>query len=104
MRETAADLIKFMKWEDYQLEGVEHKDTDHPHIHFTINMIHPVTGKSLSLSNDEYKLDRWADNYELRMGVIRSPDRRAKFAALDQGLNPQKTTQALPAARPETRQ
>ena len=41
-----------------------------------------------TLSNDGYKLDRWCDNYELRMGVIRSPDRRAKFAALDQGLDP----------------
>lgn len=28
------------------------------------------------------------DNYELKMGVIRSPERRAKFAALDAGLKP----------------
>ena len=88
MRETAHDVLKMLDMQEHQAVIVEHTDTDHPHVHILVNMIHPETGRSVSLSKDEYKLDRWCDNYELSMGVIRSPERRAKFAALDQGLDP----------------
>jgi hypothetical protein len=44
----------------------------------------------VSLSNDDHKLDRWADDYEVSQGVIRSPERRAKFHALDNGIEPPK--------------
>jgi hypothetical protein len=88
MLETALDLLKFMKMDEHQAVIVEHTDTAHPHVHITVNMIHPETGRSVSLSKDEYKLDRWCDRYELKMGMIRSPDRRAKFEALDQGRDP----------------
>jgi hypothetical protein len=88
MRSTAHDVLKMLNMQDHQAVIVQHTDTDHPHVHILVNMIHPVTSRSVSLSNDEYKLDRWCDSYELRMGVIRSPDRRAKFAALDQGIDP----------------
>jgi hypothetical protein len=64
-------------------------DEPQPHVHICVNLIHPETGRTAPLSKDAYKLDRWADNYELRMGVIRSPERRAKFAALDAGLKPE---------------
>ncbi len=88
MLETALDVLKFMKMDEHQAVIVEHTDTAHRHVHITVNMVHPETGRSVSLSKDEYKLDRWCDNYELKMGVIRSPERRAKFAALDQGRDP----------------
>ena len=88
MRQSAHEVLKMLGMQDRQAVIVQHTDTDHPHVHILVNMIHPETGRSVSLSKDEYKLDRWCDSYELRMGVIRSPDRRAKFAALDQGLDP----------------
>ena len=88
MRETALDCLRFMELTEYQYVIVGHNDTAHPNVHITVNMIHPETGRSYSLSKDQYKLDRWCDSYELRMGVVRSPERRAKFAALDQGLEP----------------
>ena len=88
MRQSALEVLKMLNMEDHQAVIVQHTDTAHPHVHVLVNMIHPETGRSVSLSNDEYKLDRWCDSYELRTGVIRSPDRRAKFAALDQGLDP----------------
>jgi len=44
----------------------------------------------VSLSNDAHKLDRWADDYEVTQGVIRSSDRRAKFHARDNGIEPPK--------------
>jgi hypothetical protein len=89
-RETALDCLRFMGLMDHQYVIVGHADTDHANVHITINMIHPDTGRSYSLSKDEFKLDRWCDHYELKMSVIRSPERRAKFAALDQGLEPPK--------------
>ena len=85
---AAVDCLRFMKMDEHQAVIVEHTDTAHPHVHITVNMIHPETGRSVSLSKDEYKLDRWCDNYELKYGPIRSPERRAKFDALDQGLEP----------------
>jgi hypothetical protein len=88
MRETALDCLRFMKLTEYQYVIVGHDDTDHPNVHITVNMVHPETGRSYSLSKDQYKLDRWCDTYELKMGIVRSPERRAKFAALDQGLEP----------------
>jgi Relaxase/Mobilisation nuclease domain len=88
MRETAHDVLKLLGLQDHQAVIVEHTDQPHAHIHLCVNLVHPETGLTNTLSKDGYKLDRWCDNYELRMGVIRSPDRRAKFAALDQGLDP----------------
>ena len=88
MRQSALEVLKMLDMQDHQAVIVQHTDTAHPHVHILVNMIHPETGRSVSLSKDEYKLDRWCDSYELRMGVIRSPDRRAKFAAIDQGLDP----------------
>jgi Relaxase/Mobilisation nuclease domain len=85
---AAVDVLRFMKMEEHQAVIVEHTDTAHPHVHITVNMIHPDTGRSVSLSNDEYRLDRWCDAYELKYGPVRSPERRAKFAALDQGMEP----------------
>ena len=88
MLTAAHQVLTMLNMQDHQAVIVEHTDTAHPHVHILVNMIHPETGRSVSLSKDEYKLDRWCDTYELRMGAIRSPDRRAKFAALDQGLDP----------------
>jgi hypothetical protein len=90
MRETALDALKALGMEHLQAAIIEHKDRPHRHVHVIVNLIDPETGKAVSLSNDEHKLDRWADNYEQAQGVIRSPDRRAKFAALDQGRDPPK--------------
>lgn len=88
MRQTAHEVLKLLDLQDHQAVVVEHTDEPHPHVHLCVNLIHPETEIANTLSKDGYKLDRWADNYELRMGAIRSPDRRAKFAALDAGLKP----------------
>jgi Relaxase/Mobilisation nuclease domain len=79
MIDTADEVIAVLGLQDHQAVFVEHTDEPHPHVHLCVNLIHPETGKTASLSKDAYKLERWADNYELRMGVIRSPERRAKF-------------------------
>jgi hypothetical protein len=90
MLETALDVVGLLKMEEHQIVIVEHLDEPHPHLHFTVNMMHPETGMSLDLYEDEERLGKWADEYEVRMGVIRSPNRRAYYAAIEQGLPPPK--------------
>ncbi len=90
MRDTARDALKALGMGGLQAVIIEHTDRPHRHVHVIVNLVDPDTGKAASLSNDEHKLDRWADSYEVKQGVIRSPDRRAKFHALDNGLPPPK--------------
>lgn len=90
MRDTAASALEALGMDHLQAVIVEHTDRPHRHVHVVVNLVDPDTGKAVSLSNDAHKLDRWADNYEVTQGVIRSPDRRAKFHALDNGMKPPK--------------
>jgi hypothetical protein len=90
MQETALSALRALGMENLQAVIVEHTDRPHRHVHIIVNLIDPDTGKAVSLSNDGHKLDRWADDYEVAQGVIRSPDRRAKFHALDNGHPPPK--------------
>jgi hypothetical protein len=90
MRETALQALETLGMGRHQAAIIEHTDRPHKHVHVIVNLIDPDTGKAVSLSNDEHKLDRWADDYEQTQGVIRSPDRRAKFEALDNGRKPPK--------------
>lgn len=95
MRETAADALRALGMEDLQAVIVEHTDTPHKHVHVIVNLVDPDTGRTRSVSNDEHKLDRWADDYEQSRGVIRSPARREKFHALDNGIKaPKRPSQA----------
>ena len=48
MLETALEVVKVLKAEERQVVIVEHLDEPHPHVHITINMIHPETGMSLN--------------------------------------------------------
>jgi hypothetical protein len=90
MYETAVQALRTLGLEQHQAVIVEHTDRPHRHVHIVVNLDHPDTDKAASLSNDEHKLDRWADDYEQTQGIIRSPDRRSKFHALDNGLQPPK--------------
>ena len=90
MRQTALSALRALGMENLQAVIVEHTDRPHRHVHVIVNLIDPDTGKAAPLSNDAHKLDRWADDYEVAQGAIRSPDRRAKFHALDNGLPPPK--------------
>ncbi len=90
MLETALEAVKILKAEERQVVIVEHLDEPHPHVHITVNMIHPETGMSLDLYNDEERLQQFCHAYEVRMGVIRSPTTHAYYEAIQQGLPPLK--------------
>lgn len=90
MRDTALSALRDLGLDHHQAVIVEHTDRPHRHVHVIVNLVDPATGMAAKLSHDHHRLDRWADNYEVTMGVIRSPARRAKFHALDNGLKPPK--------------
>jgi Relaxase/Mobilisation nuclease domain len=100
MLETALEVVKMLRADQHQVVIVEHLDEPHPHVHITINMIHPETGMSLStrvekntpapLYKDEERLQEFCRAYEVRMGVIRSPTTHAYYEAIEQGQPPPK--------------
>jgi len=56
MRDIAKDVIKRMGLGEYQAMVYAHKDTQHPHMHFLVNRIHPELNKALSRHNDGKRL------------------------------------------------
>lgn len=68
----------------YQTYMKGHTDTEHPHIHVAVNLVHPVTGRQANPWRDKQRLQEWARNYERGRGAILCHDREAKYAAVDQ--------------------
>lgn len=79
MEAAANEVIKLLGIEDHQIAIYCHRDRPHPHIHLLINRVHPQTGKTATFSNAHRKLDRWANQYEMRRGNIVTKKRAAKF-------------------------
>jgi hypothetical protein len=67
----------------FQTVIVEHTDTDHPHVHIMVNLVHPETGKQANPFRDKQKAQAWARGYERQRGEIFCHDREAKYAELD---------------------
>lgn len=79
MEAAANEVIKLLCIEEHQIAIYCHRDRPHPHIHLLINRVHPQTGKTATFSNAHRKLDKWANQYELRRGNIVTKQRAAKF-------------------------
>lgn len=79
MEAAANEAIKLLGIEEHQIAIYCHRDRPHPHIHLLINRVHPQTGKTATFSNAHRKLDKWANQYELRRGNIVTKQRAAKF-------------------------
>jgi hypothetical protein len=56
MREIAGEAVDRLGLKEHQMLIYAHKDTDHPHMHFLVNRIHPSTGKAFDRHNDGRKL------------------------------------------------
>ena len=83
--EAARESLKALGLEDRQAMIVGHTDTDNPHVHVVVNLVHPETGKTASLSNDRVKLSNWAQAYREERGQAhlcpqrkQNNDRRSK--------------------------
>lgn len=56
MQDIAREAIKRLGLTEHQALVYAHKDTDHPHIHFLVNRVHPITGKAYDRHGDGLRL------------------------------------------------
>jgi len=66
--DAGREALKALGLSDHQTMIVGHTDTANPHVHVVVNLVHPETGKTASLSNDQIKLSKWAEAYRKERG------------------------------------
>ena len=94
MIETSRDALKALGMEEARALFVSHNDTKHAHVHIVASRIHPETGRTFPARDDYFKIDRWALEYELKVGIVLCRAREA--------INPrdhEKVLEALTANR-----
>lgn len=85
MSAAADHALRTLGLDQLQAVLIEHRDTAHPHVHVIVNRVDPNTGKTAVIRKpDVVKLDQWADRYEQERGKIVSPNRAAKYDAIEQ--------------------
>lgn len=73
---AARMVLQDMGASAYQAVIAIHRDRINPHIHVVLNRVHPITGRSFSLSHDFARLERACRKVEHRMGW---PQDRGRF-------------------------
>ncbi|CCQ74239.1 relaxase/mobilization nuclease domain-containing protein [Magnetospira sp. QH-2] len=87
-REIAGKVIEDMGLTEHQALVYSHQDTDHPHLHFLVNRVHPVRGLAYDRHQDGKRLKEIvrarAIEYDLNVlkdrELIRDMDREDGFA------------------------
>lgn len=104
MRDIAHQAIDQMGLREHQLLIYAHKDTDHPHMHFLVNRIHPRTGKAFDRHNDGRKLTAMCRDIARERGLNIPLDReqeRARIAEKER-VDDFDLVESLKAQPPET--
>jgi hypothetical protein len=70
MVQAADEALKALDAQGHQALIVAHNDKDHRHLHVLLNRTCPVSGRTLSSSNDRLRLSKWAQSWEERFGVF----------------------------------
>ena len=81
MIETTRSALAALGLGEHQAVIAGHDDTDEPHVHVAVNIIHPETGIAAPLGWRHRTMSRWAAAYEREQGVIRCPKRFIPKAA-----------------------
>lgn len=81
MVETARSALAALGLAEHQAVIAGHHDTDEPHVHVAVNVIHPETGRAAKLGWRYRTMSRWAAAYEQAQGVVRCPRRLVPKAA-----------------------
>lgn len=84
-QECALETLKALGLKDHQALIIAHDDTDHKHIHVLANLVHPEKGTIASVHNDALTLSEWAEDYEIKSGVIHCPERIKNNDEREQG-------------------
>lgn len=78
MREIAAETIERLGLQEHQLMVYAHRDTKHPHMHFLVNRIHPLTGKAFDRHEDGKRLTGLCRDIARERG-LNIPNERARI-------------------------
>lgn len=78
-RRSVEGALKALGLDEYQALAIKHTETEHPHVHVMVNLIHPENGVSAAskqpdgspspLSNSQRKLQTWAKRFERENGL-----------------------------------
>ncbi len=75
MLKASFETLERLGLKNHEVVLVNHKDEPHAHVHAIVNLVHPETGRTASMSNDRKKLSTWANEYELKNGKEYCPER-----------------------------
>ncbi|WP_416799476.1 relaxase/mobilization nuclease domain-containing protein [Ciceribacter azotifigens] len=78
MREIAGQTIERMGLAEHQVLIYAHRDTKHPHMHFLVNRVHPLTGRAWVKTNDGPRLASLCREVALECGLNVARDRAAE--------------------------
>jgi hypothetical protein len=92
--DNALRTVKLDFKKGYQTIIVQHIDTEHPHVHVQINLVHPVTGKQHNPYKDRERLQVWSHKYDRSRGNTFCEYRAWKYEGHQKELKPQRTMNA----------
>ena len=75
MKAAMISALKHRNMDELQAILYGHNDTDNIHGHVLVNLIHPETGKTADIWQDQLELSEWAERYEREHGGIRCEQR-----------------------------
>lgn len=75
LREIADEAFDRLELKGHQALVFSHRDTDHPHLHFLVNRVHPETGKAYSRHNDGRRLTGLVQEIARERGLNVARDR-----------------------------
>lgn len=87
MMRCVAETLAAQGLTQHEAVAIAHDDTEHPHIHVIVNLVHPDTGKIADLSYNQKTLSDWARGYERAQGVVHCPEREKNAERRLQGEN-----------------
>lgn len=85
MREIANEAITKLGLSEHQLLVYAHNDTDHPHMHFLVNRIHPRSHRAWSRTDDGRKLTAFCRDVAKERGLNVARDLAAERKQQDRG-------------------
>ncbi|MCW6513025.1 relaxase/mobilization nuclease domain-containing protein [Lichenifustis flavocetrariae] len=112
MFETARKSLDVLGLGQHQAVIVQHVERKTPHLHVTVGLTHPETGRTANLYGNAFKLDRFCHQIEKGQEMFRSFSRAAKYERELERIrkSPEKQKEAwntkqreLSAAREKTR-
>lgn len=75
MVQAADACLQRLGLSEHEAVLVGHGDTEHPHVHVVVNLVHPESGKIASIRQDQRILSAWALEYEQARGEVRCAER-----------------------------